>query len=200
MKFKLLLIILSLFLFVGCRNTDSIMFKNEYETLNSNNNFVKVNIKSENPFLYITDEKLVEKITNKEEMVVLFGYSKSNETRKIIESLIKALNNLNINKIYYLDILDIRDEKEVSNDEIKVLSEGTNSYQKMIELLNEKLDDYIINNQVVGKRIYAPSILFIKNKEISIKSFNNDSEDMYKELYEFLKQYNNNSCSVESGC
>ena len=206
---KLILIILILILFTGCRSTDSIMFKTEYESLNVNNNYVKVSIASDNPFTYINDSELVKLIEEKEDLVVLFGYSKSNDTRNIIEDIVKISKELNIDKIYYLDILDIRNELAVGeNSEIITKKEGSSSYKKLLELLDESMEDYIINGNIVGKRIYAPSILVIKNKEIkgiiTGKSYlENESErkqDSYNQIYEHLKKYQVNACDADSEC
>ena len=195
----LLLLIVFLTFLTGCRTTDSIMFKKEFESLNSKEEYVDVNIKSDNPFVYISDSKLLEKIENKEDMVVLFGYSRSNETRSIIENLVNICKELNINTIYYLDIYDIRDEKTVNNDEIIVSEEGSESYSKLLNILNGYLDDYVIGNMVVGKRIYAPSILVLKNNNIKvIKDI--DTDNAYNLIYNDLKEFNNNTCSVNEGC
>ena len=195
----LLLLIVFLTFLTGCRTTDSIMFKKEFESLNSKEEYVDVNIKSDNPFVYISDSKLLEKIENKEDMVVLFGYSRSNETRSIIENLVNICKELNINTIYYLDIYDIRDEKTVNNDEIIVSEEGSESYSKLLNILNGYLDDYVIGNMVVGKRIYAPSILVLKNNNIKvIKDI--DTDNAYNLIYNDLKGFNNNTCSVNEGC
>ena len=124
---KAILIILTLILITGCRTSSSILFKQEFEKENYNNS-VKVSIPSDNPFVYITDSDLLKKIENKDNIIVLFGYSKSKETREVLNNLLKVSNNLNIDKIYYLDILEIRDEKNIENDEIKTIKQGTEEY------------------------------------------------------------------------
>ena len=191
---KVFLIIIFILLITGCRNKDSILFKQEFEHENYSNN-IKLSIPSNNPFVYITDSNLIKKIENKEDIIVLFGYAKSKETREVINHLLKISKELNINKIYYLDILEIRDEKEFNNDEINVLKQGTEEYNKIIELLKDNLNDYIINNKNVGKRIYAGELLKINDNNINI---NNNSNRDYNSLYNFLKE--NNSCNPNEGC
>lgn len=194
---KVLLIIFSLLLLVGCRKVDGIIFKQEYESLN--NKYTKVSISSDNPISYINSNDLIKKIENKEDMIVLFGYSKSNETRDILEDLFSVCKELDIDTIYYLDIKDIRDEKEVTNDEIKTIKEGTELYNKLLSLLENKANDYRINNKVVGKRIYAPTILMIKNKNIELLDglIDNVSKEA---IHSFLEMYKNNTCDVNEGC
>ena len=191
---KAILIILTLILITGCRTSSSILFKQEFEKENYNNS-VKVSIPSDNPFVYITDSDLLKKIENKDNIIVLFGYSKSKETREVLNNLLKVSNNLNIDKIYYLDILEIRDEKNIENDEIKTIKQGTEEYNKIIELLKDNLKDYVVNDKVVGKRIYAGELLKISNKTITINS--NSNKD-YDSIYNFLKE--NNACNPSEGC
>ena len=185
------------------------MFKKEYESLNSNSEYTSVTISSDNPFVYITDELLVEKLEEKQDMVVLMGYSKSNDTRNILNNLIKAASNLDIDTIYYLDILDIRDEKEVNeNGEIVTTKEGSISYNKILELLGDEVEDYIVNGEIVGTRIYAPSILVVKDKEIKgivngksyLESDEEKDKESYSMIYEHLQKYQNNTCDVNEAC
>lgn len=206
---KLILVLFILILIVGCRSTDSIMFKKEFESLNGNNNYVKVNISSDNPFVYITDEELVKKIENKSDLVVLFGYSKSNDTRIILNNIVKSCSSLGIDKIYYLDILDIRNELDVNeNGEIITKKEGSKSYNKLLELLDGHLDDYILNGNIVGSRIYAPNILVIKNKKIEDvingKSYLDTEEeknkDSYEMIYNYLQKYTISTCDMNEAC
>ena len=205
---KFLIVLILLLLLVGCRKTDSILFKNEFEALNINEEYKEVSIPSDNPFIYISDLKLIEKMENKEDMIVLFGYSKSNDTRNILSYLLDECKNNNIDKIYYLDILDMRDEKNVEDDgSVSVIKEGSANYNKILELLGDNATNYIIRNKNVGKRIYAPSILVIKNNNMefkNIKSYLETEEEQINEVKEMLnkivKSYNSNSCSTDEGC
>ncbi|MBQ8892592.1 MAG: hypothetical protein IJ068_07005 [Bacilli bacterium] len=205
---KLFFLIVILILFTGCRSTDSIMFKTEYESLNSNSSYTKVSIASDNPFVYVSDTKLAELVENKEDLVVLFGYSKSNDTRNIIENIIKISKDLGIDTIYYLDILDIRNELATENGSVITTKEGSDSYDKILELLGDVAEDYIVDGNIVGKRIYAPSILVIKDKEIKgivngksyLESDEEREKDSYNQILEHLKKYSSNTCSVDSAC
>jgi len=206
---KLVFVLFILFLVVGCRNVDSISFKNEYEKLNSNSDYVDVNIKSDNPFVYISDSDLVEKIENKEDLIVLFGYNKSNDTRFILDSMIDACNKLKIDKVYYLDILDIRNELEVNeNGEVITKKKGSKAYTKLLELLEGHIEEYIVNGRNVGTRIYAPNILMIKNKNINdilnpksyLESDDEKKKDSYNKIYEYLNKYVISTCDMNEAC
>lgn len=81
----------------------------------------------------------------------------------------------------------------------------------MVSLLNDYLADYVIDEVVVGKRIYAPNILVIKNGEIQgietgISDFQTDAmeelteeiqRDSYQKIYTLLSKYTNNTCSSD---
>ena len=81
----------------------------------------------------------------------------------------------------------------------------------MVSLLNDYLADYVIDEVVVGKRIYASNILVIKNGEIQgietgISDFQTDAmeelteeiqRDSYQKIYTLLSKYTNNTCSSD---
>ncbi len=217
-QLKLLLIIsLACFLITGCFNkkeSDGIRFKEEYETLNKEDDYRDVSIPSDNPMVYINDVELSSKIENKEDMVIYFGFKTCPWCRSIIENLIKASQDLKISKIYYLDILEIRDKKEIDEDgNVKVVNPGSEGYQKLLTLLGDSLSDYTISSTVVGKRIYAPNIIYIKDGVISevisgVSDMQTDSkmeltkeikDDSYQKIYDFLSNYANFTCSSQ-GC
>ncbi len=188
-------------LLTGCRKTDSIIFKEDYESLNNVSNYVNVSIPSDNPFIPITDSKLVLKIKNKDDMVIFFGSSKSNDSRSLVGELIKVAGNLNIKEIYYLDLENIRDLKE-KNEEGNIITStpGSDSYNELLNILDEYLEDYTINTEKVGKRIYIPSILMIKNKQIEsiLDLREGDPESL---LSTYLERYSVNTCNAnESDC
>ena len=103
--------------------------------------------------------------------------------------------------------MDIRDTKELENGEIKTTS-GSKAYSRILELLSEKAEEYIVSGEIVGTRIYAPSILIVKNKEIvgivSGKSYLESEEEQdaesYKIILEHLQKYQSNTCSIKEGC
>lgn len=211
-KTKFLLIIISLFMLIGCIKSDALLFKEEYESLNGSTNIRSVSISDDNPFIYITEADLIEEIKNKNDIVVYFGFSDCPWCRSIIENLIQVSADLGIKEIYYLDIKDIRDVKTIdADDNIQTEKEGSAGYLEMVSLLNDYLADYVIDEVVVGKRIYAPNILVIKNGEIQgietgISDFQTDAMeelteeiqmDSYQKIYTLLSKYKNNTCSSD---
>lgn len=211
-KLQILLIILCLFMITGCKKNDAVLFKEEYENLNKEDGYRSVTIPKDNPFVYISDEELAEKIENREDMVVYFGFNTCPWCRSIIENLIQVASDLKIKKIYYLDVLDIRDKKEINDGKIETVKEGSKGYNKIVELLGNHISDYTVDNQVVGKRIYAPNILIIKEQEIydvieGVSDMETDpmmeltpeiNKDSYNKIYDLLEKYTKTVCSAGS--
>ena len=210
---KILVIILCLFMITGCKKSDAVLFKEEYEGLNKEEGYRSVSIPKDNPFVYITDEELAKKIEDREDMVVYFGFKTCPWCRSIIENLIQVASELKIKKIYYLDVYDIRDKKEIKDGNVETVKEGTIGYNKIVELLDSHLSDYTIDNQVVGKRIYAPNILVIKEQEIldvieGVSDMQTEpmmeltpeiQKDSYNKIKDLLEKYTSMTCS-EGSC
>ena len=160
--------------------TDSIKFKKEYESLNgtknSNDHEIRsLDIADDNPFVFATEDEIVKMIDNKETFVVYFGFTACPWCRSVLTSLIESAKENNITKIYYVNVLDIRDKYEL-NDKNKAVRtvEGTEGYYKLLERLNDVLDDYspltyktsknkTKEVKINEKRIYAPNIITVKN-------------------------------------
>lgn len=188
--------------------TDAIKFKDEYESINGketdNNKTIRnLNIDNNNPFEYITDEKLVERINNKETFIVYFGFSSCPWCRSVIEEFIKTANDNSIESVYYLDIKDIRDKYELNESHEAVRTkEGTDAYYELIKRLANVLDDYepltYVNSKgktkkvnVNEKRIYAPNFILVKDGEAVMKvtGIPETINDPYMELNDEIKQY-----------
>lgn len=213
--FKILVIIFAIFIITGCKKEDNILFKEEYESINTKDGYRKISINKDNPFVYVTDLELLEKIQNKEDMVVYFGFNTCPWCRSIIETLIEVSQDLNIHKIYYLDVLNIRDVVRIDDEGNTITEkEGSKAYLEIVDLLSDYLSDYRVNDTVVGKRIYAPNIMVIKNQKIEevitgvsdlqtepMEKLTDDiKKDSYDKIYALLSKYASKSCSVGNGC
>ena len=212
-KTKLLVILMLILALTGCKRTDAIKFKEEYESLNGKDEYREVSIPKKNPMVYISAEDLAKKIENKEDMVVYFGFKTCPWCRSIIEILMNAASDLKIDKIYYVDVYDIRDKKEIKDGEVVTTKKGSEGYNKIVELLGDSLAEYKIEDQVVGRRIYAPNILVIKEQEIKgviegLSELQTDSmmeltdeikNDSYKQIHDILEKYTSMTCG-EHGC
>ena len=211
----ILLVIMAIlgYLNVTNTNTDSIRFKNEYEALNNKKEYTKVNIDKDNNIKYSSYKEIFDVINNKTGIIYL-GYSECNECRFAIETLIKVLKDKkDSNTIYYLDIhndLDsyvVDDNKLVYNKDSKGNEiKGTDNYFKLLRLLDKNLNDYVIylddkKYEVGEKRIYLPSIIFIKEgKVLGITYASNDMDynDLYSIYEDYISDINSSTCDAKS--
>lgn len=158
---------------------DALKFKEEYESYNglvnehNNLNYLEVNVNNNNPFVYKTDEEIIDVLKN-EDAIIYFGYATCPWCRNIIEPLQKALLDANIDHAYYVDIYDIRDTYVFSKDiEPKQTKKGTDAYYKILELMDTVLEEYYITDDANNKydtgvkRLYAPTVIAVKDGKIT---------------------------------
>ena len=199
----IVIVLISLFLLTGCvdKTTDAYKFKEEYESINNKDNghgkkYRELNISNDNPFVYSTCEEILEKVNNNETFVVYFGFKECPWCRSIIEELINSAKDKKVDKIYYVDVLNIRDVKEIDdNGNIITTKEGNNSYMELIEKFSNVLSDYNLNDKYMGeKRIYAPNIIAVSNgKAIQMEEgISEELTDPYSKLTKKMKKYTYN--------
>ena len=192
--------IISLFLLTGCvdKNSDAYKFKKEYESINNKDNghgkkYRKLSISVDNPFVYSTPEELLERVNNKESFIVYFGFKECPWCRSVIEELIKSSKDKKVDKIYYVDVLNVRDVKEKDESgNIKTTKEGNAAYMELIDKFSNVLDDYTIDGESIGeKRIYAPNIVAVSNgKAIQLETgISDELTDPYSKLTSKIKKY-----------
>ena len=192
---------------------DNIRFKKEYESINgtiseSGKVVRSISISKDNPFRYITAKKLVKEIENKKSFIIYFGFAKCPWCRSMLPTLINVAKEQGISKIYYLDILDIRDTLALDENS-NIISEkrGTDEYYVLLALFNDVLDDYELTDKDGNKakpnekRIYAPNVVKVENgipvklttglsdKQIGAYDELTDqmNQDMYNKLSELMK-------------
>lgn len=202
MKKVFMVLLLVLVLIVsGCDNkSDEIKFKEEYEELNGKNINGKevriVNIDEDNPFIYKEASDIVKMINNKETFIVYFGFAKCPWCRSMIETLISVSKDYDIDTIYYVDVLDIRDTLKLDNNEVITDKEGSKDYMKLIKLLDNVLSDYNLKDEdgnsieTNEKRIYAPNVIsVVKGKATMLEEGLSDSQDdPYQKLTSDMKE------------
>ena len=204
--------------------SDSDKFETEFESLNNvlidDRTYLSVNINNPNPMKYIDVKTIVEKIDNKETFLVYFGYAKCQWCRTTVETMINQAKEYNIENIYYLNIEDIRDEYILNeNHELYLNKEGTEEYKLLLEKFDSILDMYqpleyvdlkdkIVSVPINEKRIYAPTLVFVKEGVPELKTngipqgmtdaYQYPSDDMREEskvYYNLLYTEYNNSGS-----
>ena len=201
----ILVLVLSL-LVVGCSNekTDAMKFKEEYESVNNKvNEHTKkenreLNIPKNNPIVYATAEDIVKRIDNKETFIVYFGFAECPWCRSVIEQLLKVAEEKKVEKIYYVDVLNIRDVREIAEDgAITTTTEGSKGYMDLLTRLDSVLADYTLtdeNEEEVSaeeKRIYAPNVVAISRGEaIQLETgISPKLTDPYSKLTDNIKKY-----------
>lgn len=223
-KRKALAVVICLFLFVAFaivyifselynesdieekRITDAVKFKNDYEQLNgktvNEKNIRSVTIPESNPIVYISAEDLVKKIDKKESFVVYFGFNSCPWCRSVINAMIDSAKKNKVDKIYYVDVLNIRDSYELNeNNEAVRTVEGSKGYYELLKRLDPVLTDYspliyttkkdkMKKVEIDEKRIYAPNVVLVINGVANkLESGIPDSlTDPYMELTEDMKK------------
>lgn len=211
---KLVFILILLVSICGCTLSsdlsDADKFKDEYEKINgekskSGKTNRKVSIPSDNPFVYSTAEEISKKMDKEETFIVYFGFSSCPWCRSIIEELINCAKDNEVDKIYYVDVLDIRDTKEVDEEgNISTTKEGTKGYNELIDKMSNVLSDYTTTNEndekisLEEKRIYAPNLVAVVNGKATKmeEGISSKLKDPYQELTKEMRKetYNKFKC------
>lgn len=192
-------------------SSDAIKFKKEYEAYNdkiseNGEKYLNIDINKNNPITYSTFEEIENVITSKTG-IIYFGFPECPWCRNAVPVLIDTANELGIEKIYYFNALDIRDQKHIDdNGNIIVDKEGTKEYQKLIGLLKDHLPVYEGLNDDSIKRLYFPTVLFVKDGKIiglhtsTIASqkdpYNGLDNDQYQELKNIYSDYINKTYDI----
>lgn len=207
--------------------TDALKFKKEYESLNevvNENNekqYMEIFIDEENPIVYKTGQEIVEIMKN-EDAIIYFGFATCPWCRNAVPVLLDAAKKLNVDKIYYVDILDIRDTYKFSGSiEPEQTKKGTDAYYNILKILDKKLDKFYVKDEAGNmydtgvKRLYAPTVVSMSGGKV--KGFHvatvesqkdpykaltdkqkEELKDAYKELINAIK--NDNVCKDNKAC
>lgn len=197
-----LLIIIFILSFVNVSKNkltyDERYFKREYEKLNGKKNsagkkYYSLNIDDDNGIEYLT-KKEVTKFIKEETGILYFGFAQCLYCRSAVEVLLDAKDFMDIDKIYYYNAYGDRDEKYLdSSGEIYTLHQGSDTYYEILKLLGNKAEVYDGLNDNTIKRLYFPTVLFIKDGSIkkmhvSTVESNKDNKKLTKKEYNELKK------------
>lgn len=117
--------------------TDASKFKEEYS-----------NVSEDNVFVYRTEKEIIE-ILKHGTGIVYLGFPECPWCQAYVSYLDEVAKETKIEKIYYLNILEIR-------------KNNTKEYQEIVSLL----DNYLSYDEEGKKRIYVPAIVAVKEGEI----------------------------------
>lgn len=117
--------------------TDASKFKEEYSR-----------VSEDNVFVYRTDKEIIE-ILKHGTGIVYLGFPECPWCQAYVSYLDEVAKETKIEKIYYLNILEIR-------------KNNTKEYQEIVSLL----DNYLSYDEEGKKRIYVPAVVAVKEGEI----------------------------------
>lgn len=186
----IVIVILNIFYISNNKVTkDEKKFKWEYERFNNRKNndkkkYVSVNIENKNKVVSLSEKETV-KLLEKGSGVIYFGYPECPWCRNMIEPLISAIEESGLTNFYYYNAYESRDEKSLDEDGNVITSKnGTKSYNRILELLGDKASVYEGLNDNSIKRLYFPTVVFVKEgkiKDIHVSTID-EQEDPYKKL------------------
>ncbi len=178
--------------------SDAIKFKNEYEALNdvvneaTDNKYIEVNIDEENPMVYKTGKEILDVLKN-EDAIIYFGFAACPWCRNAVPVLLDAAKELNVDKIYYVDILDIRDTYKFSGSiEPEQTKKGTDAYYEILKFLDKKLEKFYVKDEAGNmydtgvKRLYAPTVVGVKGGKVV--GFHESTIESQTDPYELLDE------------
>lgn len=211
-------------------DNDAIKFKMEYEEYNEKETgygqtYQVLDISEKNKIKYSTYEEIIN-VINEGSGIIYLGFPECPWCRTAIPVLFDVVNDNNIDTIYYLNIKDDRDSYVVEDGKVQYALDnngneikGSEGYLNLLKELDEYLTDYTITKdgktyEVGEKRIYAPSVIFVKDGNVlgiqvstvsgQKSGFDKLTKEQYQELYGIYENYvldmTSNTCTKDSAC
>jgi len=144
---KVVIILMSIFLLVGCGKTDGEKFKEEYEALNGTQNLINITIDSNSNIKYLNAKQTVS-FLKEGTGILYFGFPKCPWCRNVLPVLLEVATSNNMS-ISYLNPSGLR-----------------NSKNKDFEEIMNMLDAYLMTNDEGNKVLYVPDVYFVKDGKI----------------------------------
>lgn len=179
-----LLVILVLFFYFSNSDEDVVnfndgsMFMEEYESLNDektmdNKKYPRVDIGVSNKIKYLTIGEVLNILDNGT-AVIYIGYAECLYCRSAVQVLLDTAKEMELKNIYYLDISNVWDIKEVDADgNVVIVQEADINYVTLLEEIGEEYtEDYILKdkaNNIINaneKRLKVPLVIFIVDGNI----------------------------------
>ena len=150
---------------------EEVQFKEEYESLNGVYNektghyYTNMQILENSNVEYKNVEEVIEFLDNGTG-IIYFGFPECPWCRNIVPLLVDTTSEYGVS-FYYYNAYEIRDVKHLDeNGNIITDKQGTEEYYKIVSLLGNYASNYQgLNNDNI-KRLYFPTIVFVKNGEI----------------------------------
>lgn len=175
-----LVIIISILIFLAISNSkgkekvyavteDSLKFEKDHEEINavisesSGKEYLTVNLASNSPVKYSSYEEIF-KILENGSGVIYFGFPECPWCRNLVAPLTSSAMEHGVKNIYYLNNKEDRNILSL-NKKGKIVTEkkGSAEYIKLVQILEEYLPEYKGLKDKKIKRLYFPSVLFVKD-------------------------------------
>lgn len=149
---------------------DEKRFKREFESFNGKTSlrfsqaYPKVKIEKQNGIQYASGDEVVD-LLEKGTGVIFLAYPEGVRARILLPDFLETCYQENVKTIYYFNAYSSRDEKEMNEEKVITLRDGSKEYKKILERLGEQAKPYQEVNDG-SKRVYFPSIIVVKNGEI----------------------------------
>jgi thiol-disulfide isomerase/thioredoxin len=149
---------------------DADRFKSEYEALNNKDNgyggkYLEISVPTENQIEYVNSTRVKQVLTNGTG-VIYFGFPECPWCRNITPTLLDVANEFDM-PILYINNKEERDTIKLDESgNVKIEKEGSKDYYEILELLGDNASVYDGLNDETIKRIYFPTVVFVKDGEI----------------------------------
>ncbi len=153
--------------------SDALKFKEEYESINTqkdeegNYKYKSLSISDNNNVKYSDANEVIDVLKNGGTAVIYFGFPECPWCRTMISPFLDVASEFKNNKILYFNAKPIRDTKHLDeNGNIITDKEGTEEYKEIVSLLYDYLGPYEGLNDNTVKRLYFPTVVFVKSGEV----------------------------------
>ena len=146
-------------------------FATDYARLNGQTNssgktYLDVTLPADHRFAISSGEQIKQLFTDGNG-VIYFGFPECPWCRNALLPMNEAANQVNLGKIHYVDVLDIRDKKTLNESgQIVVENEGTEFYQFLLDELGEFAPEYPELSDPTVRRILVPLVVVIVDGEV----------------------------------
>lgn len=157
--------------------SDANKFRTEYMELNDKINetngeaYPIVNIPANNTVKYIKPKEAV-KMLKEDSGIIYFGYNTCPWCRSLVSTLTEVASEKN-EKIYYVDIKDIRSTFIIENGKLTKNKKGTKDYYNILKELDDYLEEYFLEDDdgnkydTKEKRLYAPTLVAVSGGNVT---------------------------------
>lgn len=198
--------------------SDEKEFKKEYESFNGNKTpdnkeMLTIKIPLKNKIKYISEKEVLMRLT-KGTSIIYFGFPTCPWCRNLVPELLKVNEAYDL-QLYYFNALDIRDKKHLSDDKKVVTDkEGSKEYKEILDILGDKASSYEGLEDDSIKRLYFPTVVFIKEGEVIdiyegtvdsqtdpyVELSKKQKEELHKNLEKYFDEVSTSVCDKDRSC